>query len=87
MADLVAERSERAKDLPPEDRARLAEELLASLEGSPSAEVDAAWNVEIQRRIAEVEQARPSWFPPKKSSHASARISGEVCSLPRGSRV
>ena len=55
MADLVAELSERAKILPPEDRARLAEELLASLEESPSAEVDAAWDAEIQRRIAEVE--------------------------------
>ena len=55
MPDLVAELSERAKVLPPEDRARLAEELLASLEESPSAEVDAAWDTEIQSRIAEVE--------------------------------
>ncbi len=55
MPDLVAELSERAKVLPPEDRARLAEELLASLEESPSDEVDAAWDAEIRSRIAEVE--------------------------------
>ena len=55
MPDLVAELSERAKVLSPEDRARLAEELLASLEESPSAEVDAAWDAEIRSRIAEVE--------------------------------
>lgn len=55
MADLVAELSERAKGLPPEDRARLAEELLASLEESPSAEVDAAWDAEIRKRLADIE--------------------------------
>ncbi len=55
MPDLLAELSERAKVLPPEDRARLAEELLASPEESPSAEVDAAWDAEIRKRIAEVE--------------------------------
>ena len=63
MADLVAELSERAKVLPPEDRARLAEELLASLEESPSAEVDAAWDAEIQRRIAEVEAGTAKLVP------------------------
>ena len=63
MADLVAELSERAKVLSPEDRARLAEELLASLEESPSAEVDAAWDAEIQRRIAEVEAGAARLVP------------------------
>ena len=63
MADLAAELSERAKALPREDRARLAEELLASLEESPSAEVDAAWDAEIQRRIAEVEAGTAKLVP------------------------
>ena len=63
MPDLVAELSERAKVLPPEDRARLAEELLASLEESPSAEVDAAWDAEIQSRIAEVEAGTVTLAP------------------------
>ncbi len=63
MPDLVSELSERAKVLPPEDRARLAEELLASLEESPSSEVDAAWDAEIQRRIAEVEAGTAELVP------------------------
>ncbi len=63
MPDLVAELSERAKVLPPEDRARLAEELLASLEESPSLEVDVAWDAEIKRRIAEVEAGTAELVP------------------------
>ena len=54
MADLVTELTERAKSLPPEDRARLAEELLATLDSSDD-EVDAAWDAEIRKRITEIE--------------------------------
>ena len=71
MADLVAELSERAKVLSPEDRARLAEELLASLEESPSEEVDAAWDAEIQERIAEVEAGTVELVP---SEEVFARV-------------
>jgi len=63
MPDLVAELSERAKVLPPEDRARLAEALLASLEESPSPEVDVAWDAEIKKRIAEVEAGTARLVP------------------------
>ena len=55
MPDTVAELSQRARELAPEDRARLAEELLASLEGDLEPEVDAAWDEELRKRIAEVE--------------------------------
>jgi putative addiction module component (TIGR02574 family) len=41
--------------LPDEDRAQLAAELLASLDGPPDDEVEEAWNAEIERRIGEVE--------------------------------
>ena len=74
MPDLVAELSERAKVLPPEDLARLTEALLASLEESPSAEVDAAWDTEIQRRIAEVE-ARTAELVPAEEVFARVRQS------------
>ena len=37
--------------LPPEERARLAERLLASLDIDP--EVEAAWAVEVARRLAD----------------------------------
>jgi putative addiction module component (TIGR02574 family) len=53
MTDPVAELSQRAQALAPEDRARLAEELLASLEDTLAPEVDAAWDAELKKRIAE----------------------------------
>ena len=41
--------------LPPDERAWLASELIASLEEGEDTDVEAAWAVEIDRRIAEVE--------------------------------
>ena len=55
MTTLVEELSARAKTLPSQDRARLAEELLDSLQGDSDAEADAAWDLEIERRVAEIE--------------------------------
>lgn len=63
MADLVAELSERARTLPPEDRARLAEELLESLSGQAEPDIDAAWDAELRRRIAEVESGTAKLIP------------------------
>ena len=55
MPTLIDELSALAKTLSAEDRARLAEELIESLdeEGDPDAE--AAWDREIERRAAEIE--------------------------------
>ncbi len=63
MTDTVAELSQRARELAPEDRARLAEELLASLETDLEPEVDAAWDEEIRRRIAEAENGTAKLIP------------------------
>ena len=63
MPDLVTELSQRARELAPEDRARLAEELLASLETDPEPDVDAAWDEEIRKRIAEVESGAVKLIP------------------------
>lgn len=54
MPDLVAELAARARALSPEDRARLAEELLSSLDPRDT-EVESAWDAELRRRIEEVE--------------------------------
>jgi len=62
MPDLVAELSAQAQALPPEDRARLAEELLASLDPR-EAEVEAAWDEELRRRIDEVERGAVQLVP------------------------
>ncbi len=63
MPDLVAELSQRARQLAPEDRARLAQELLASLEGELAPEVDAAWDAELAKRVAEVEASAVKLVP------------------------
>ena len=56
MTTLVEELSQKARALSAEDRARLAEDLLASLEDGleSAAEVEAAWEHEIRRRVEEV---------------------------------
>jgi len=41
--------------LPPDERAWLASELIASLDEGNDPNVEAAWAAEIERRIAEVE--------------------------------
>lgn len=63
MTDPVAELSQRAKELAPEDRARLAEELLASLEGELEPDVDAAWDAELVKRIADVDSGAVKLLP------------------------
>jgi len=72
MPTLVEELSARAKTLSAEDRARLAEELLESLEQEPESEVEAAWDREIERRVAEVE-AGTAKLVSAQDVHAEAR--------------
>lgn len=56
MSDEVTELAERGRALAPEDRERLVDLLLESLPGSSVREVEAAWQVEIQRRLAEYDR-------------------------------
>lgn len=65
MTTLVEELSQKALTLNAEDRARLAEDLLASLDGdSESAmEVEAAWEGEIRRRVDEVKTGTAKLIP------------------------
>ncbi len=53
MADLVLELAARGKALEPRDRSRLVDLLLESLHELPTAEVESAWEAEIERRLAE----------------------------------
>jgi putative addiction module component (TIGR02574 family) len=50
-----------ALKLTPEERARLADRLIASL--SDDAEIDEAWAAEVERRIAEIEAGRAPVVP------------------------
>lgn len=52
MHDQVTELAERGKELAPEDRSRLVDMLLESLHEAPLLEVEAAWDEEVESRLA-----------------------------------
>jgi putative addiction module component (TIGR02574 family) len=52
MTDQVAELAKQGKALSPEDRSRLVEILLESLHEGSLADVEAAWDAEVERRLA-----------------------------------
>ena len=52
MPDLVAELAAQGRTLPPDDRVRLLDLLLESLQEIPSAASEEAWTIEIARRVA-----------------------------------
>ncbi len=56
MTDQVSELVQRARALPAEDRERLVDQLLESLNEPAAAALDAAWEGEIARRLAEHDQ-------------------------------
>ena len=64
-----------ALTLPPDDRARIAAELIASLDEGEDRDVEAAWATEIERRISEIESGEAetvSW------EEARARIRSKL---------
>ena len=62
MPDLVAELAERGRALVPEERSRLVELLLESLHEPPLSEIEAAWDKEIERRVAVYERGEMETF-------------------------
>jgi putative addiction module component (TIGR02574 family) len=73
-SSLVEELFLRAKDLSSEERVRLAEELLASVHGVAD-EVDAAWDAEIRRRLAELENGAVQPIPAEEVFARLRRLS------------
>ena len=74
MADLVADLVERAKSLEPEDRVRLVELLVDSLHHQPIAEVEAAWEGEIRRRVEAFERGEVETFSAEEVFTEARRI-------------
>jgi len=62
MSSLVEELSQKARALPPEERVRLAEELLATVQ-EVDLEIESAWDEEIRRRIAEIDSGAAKLIP------------------------
>lgn len=56
MPDQVSDLVMRGRALAPQDRERLVDELLESLNEPAAAELNAAWETEIERRLAEYDR-------------------------------
>lgn len=56
MPDQVSELVKRGRALAPEDRERLVDQLLESLNEPAVAQLDKAWEAEIERRLGEYER-------------------------------
>lgn len=54
-----------ALKLPPEERAALADHLLASL--AAERDIDDAWATEVERRVAEIEAGRMALVPAEQA--------------------
>ena len=63
MSTIVDELTLKARTLPAEDRARLAEDLLSSLHEEADPAIEAAWDTEIRRRLDEVEAGTAKLIP------------------------
>ena len=63
MAALFIEVERQARELSADDRARLAELLLASIQESSSQEVQAAWDQEITARVAALKNGSATLYP------------------------
>ncbi|MCI4431067.1 MAG: addiction module protein [Burkholderiales bacterium] len=74
MPTLVEELSQRARSLSPKDRARLADELLASLEEPVDPGAEAAWEKEIARRVEEIKSGKAKLIPADEVFAETARI-------------
>jgi len=74
MAISYAELEEQARKLSAEERAQLADALLESLHETRIAEVEAAWTVEIERRVAAYERGEATLVPADEVFAKARRI-------------
>jgi putative addiction module component (TIGR02574 family) len=73
MTTLIEQLTIQARALPAEDRARLAENLLASLQDDPESEAEAAWDLEVGRRAEQVRSGTANLVS-AQDVHAEARL-------------
>jgi putative addiction module component (TIGR02574 family) len=76
MSDLLTELSQKARRLPPSEREQLVEEILASLSDQADADIDAAWDQEIRRRVDEVERGVATLVPAEEVFAEARRAIG-----------
>ncbi|MEO8125228.1 MAG: addiction module protein [Burkholderiales bacterium] len=74
MTDLVTELAAQGRALPPEERVRLLDLLLESLEETQGTEIENAWNAEITRRVAAHERGEGKLYDAEQVMAEAARI-------------
>ncbi len=62
MSTMLEELEQQARTLSPEERARLADLLLESLRDAPLAEIETAWDLEIEKRVAAYDRGELETF-------------------------
>ncbi len=73
MSALLKQIEDQARELNIEDRAKLAESMLESL-CSPLSEIEKAWAVEIEKRVAAFDQGEISSYDAEEVFAAARRI-------------
>jgi putative addiction module component (TIGR02574 family) len=74
MSESMKELERQARQLSAEERAQLAELLLESLHEGPIAELETAWAVEIQERVAAFERGELQTRPAEEVFAEARRI-------------
>jgi putative addiction module component (TIGR02574 family) len=74
MSALLDELSERARQLPAEERAQLVQALLESIDQDGDPDVLAAWDQEILSRIASYESGQAKLIPAEDVFAAARRL-------------
>lgn len=74
MTVSLAEVENQARMLSPDERARLAEVLLESIQNGPLSEIEAAWQLEIGSRVTAYERGENQTFPAEDVFAEAQRI-------------
>ena len=77
MSQDYAEIEKSARLLSPEERARLAEAMTESLREAMPAEIEAAWEAEIRRRVDAYERGEATLIPAEDVFSKARKITGE----------
>ena len=76
MPDPISELVQRGRALSPEDRERLVDSLLESLNEPSVAEMDASWEAEIERRLKEIDEGRVQLVDAENLFARTRRLAG-----------
>lgn len=74
MSEALKELEEKAKSLSAEERAELAEVLLESLKGESLAEIEAAWDREIEERVTAYDRGELKTIPAEEVFAEARRL-------------